>query len=128
MKQKQTARVISQKEIAPDIYDMWIETSLAAEALPGQFLGVYPKDKSTLLPRPISICETDKGKEELRIVYRMLSVRGSPQDTARSGLSTASQEREPGNFPAMGRENPLTYWALWATDSLWRQEGESGRF
>lgn len=56
MKQKQTARVLSQREIAPDIYDMWIETSLAAEAKPGQFLGVYPKDRSTLLPRPISIC------------------------------------------------------------------------
>lgn len=57
MKQKQTARVLSQKEIAPDIYDMWIETSLAGEIVPGQFIGVYPKDKSTLLPRPISICE-----------------------------------------------------------------------
>lgn len=57
MKQKQTARVLSQREIAPDIYDMWIETSLASEAKPGQFLGVYPKDKSTLLPRPVSICE-----------------------------------------------------------------------
>ena len=75
MKQKQTARVISQREIAPDIYDMWIETSLAAEAVPGQFLGVYPKDKSTLLPRPISICETraaDPGaKPGLRLVYRI---------------------------------------------------------
>ena len=57
MKQKQTARVLSQKEIAPDICDMWIETSLAGEIVPGQFIGVYPKDKSTLLPRPISICE-----------------------------------------------------------------------
>lgn len=84
MKQKQTARVISQKEIAPDIYDMWIETSLAARALPGQFLGVYPKDKSTLLPRPISICETEvhpfgdaagerrsSGHGAIRIVYRI---------------------------------------------------------
>ena len=57
MKQKQTAHVLSQREIAPDIYDMWIETSLAAQARPGQFVGVYPKDRSTLLPRPISICE-----------------------------------------------------------------------
>ena len=59
MKQKCTARVISQREIAPDIYDMWLETELAKEARPGQFLGVYPKNKSTLLPRPISICEAD---------------------------------------------------------------------
>ncbi len=59
MKQKQTARVICQEEIAPDIYDMYIETSLAVDAVPGQFVGVYPRDRSTLLPRPISICEAD---------------------------------------------------------------------
>ncbi len=68
MKQKQTATVLSQREIAAGIYDMWIGTSLAAEAGPGQFLCVYTKDKSALLPRPISICEA--GKEALRIVYR----------------------------------------------------------
>ena len=71
MKQKQNATVISQKEIAPAIYDMWIETTLAEQAKPGQFLCIYPKDKSTLLPRPISICEVDKEKELLRIVYRI---------------------------------------------------------
>ena len=40
MKQKQTARVICQEEIAPDIYDMYIETSLAVDAVPGQFVCV----------------------------------------------------------------------------------------
>lgn len=71
MKQKQNARVISQREIAPQIYDMWIATDLSLQAKPGQFIGVYPKDKSTLLPRPISICEADKEKQALRIVYRI---------------------------------------------------------
>lgn len=71
MKQKQTARVLSQKEIAPQIYDMWIETSLAAEARAGQFICIYPKDKSMLLPRPISICETSQDHTALRIVYRI---------------------------------------------------------
>jgi dihydroorotate dehydrogenase electron transfer subunit len=72
MKQKIQATVISQKEIASNIYDMWIETSLAMQAKPGQFIGVYPKDKSTLLPRPISICQVDKGdRPALRIVYRI---------------------------------------------------------
>ncbi len=71
MKQKQTAAVISQREIAPSIYDMWIETSLAAQAKPGQFLWFYPRDKSTLLPRPISICEVNGEKTALRIVYRI---------------------------------------------------------
>lgn len=71
MKQKQTASVLSQREIAPDIYDMWIETTLARDAGSGQFLGIYPKDKSALLPRPISICEADQERGALRIVYRV---------------------------------------------------------
>ena len=71
MKEKQTASVISQKEIATDIYDCWIATSLAKQAKPGQFICVYPKDRSTLLPRPISICEVNADKTALRIVYRV---------------------------------------------------------
>lgn len=71
MKQKQTASVLSQRETAPGIYDMWIRTTLASDAKPGQFLCIYPRDKSTLLPRPISICEADEGRMALRIVYRV---------------------------------------------------------
>lgn len=71
MKQKQTAAVLSQRQTAPDIYDMWIETDIARDALPGQFLCIYPKDRSTLLPRPISICEIRGDKKALRIVYRV---------------------------------------------------------
>ena len=70
-KRKEIARVHSQREIAPGIFDMWIETDLAAQAKPGQFLCVYPKDKSTLLPRPISICEVREDRKALRIVYRV---------------------------------------------------------
>lgn len=71
MKQKQNAAVLSQEEIASGIYDMWIETSLAKQARPGQFLCIYPRDKSTLLPRPISICEVSEDRQALRIVYRL---------------------------------------------------------
>lgn len=69
-KRKVKAKVLSQKMIAPDIYDMWLSTDLAGEAKAGQFIGVYTKDASRLLPRPISICQTDKEKGVLRIVYR----------------------------------------------------------
>ena len=55
MKEKVMAKVLSQKELAPRIFDLWIETSIAKDAKPGQFIGVYPKNASTLLPRPISI-------------------------------------------------------------------------
>lgn len=50
---------------------MWIETDLAKDAKPGQFISVYPKNQATLLPRPISICEVNKEKTMLRIVYRV---------------------------------------------------------
>lgn len=72
MKQKQTARVLSQRKIAPMIYDMWIESDLAGHAVPGQFVCIYPKDKSTLLPRPISVCEVKDDGTALRIVYRVV--------------------------------------------------------
>lgn len=69
-KRKETAIVWRQTCIAPGIYDMWIDTGLAEEAKPGQFISIYPENKSTLLPRPISICEVDKENKRLRIVYR----------------------------------------------------------
>lgn len=70
-KKKVIARVVSQKEIAPAIFDMWLHTELAKGAVPGQFICLYTNDKSALLPRPISICEVDKEKDLLRIVYRV---------------------------------------------------------
>jgi len=89
MKEKQIAKVISQKEIAKNIFDMWIETSLADMAKPGQFIGVYPKDKSTLLPRPISICEVDKVKKALRIVYRIAGAGTGEFSTYQAGDEVA---------------------------------------
>ncbi len=70
-KKKESARVYKQQQIAPGIYDMWINTTLARQAKPGQFISVYTQDKSALLPRPISICETDVVNDRLRIVYRV---------------------------------------------------------
>lgn len=70
-KKKVKATVVSQNEIAEQIYDMWLETDLAKEAHPGQFVAVYPKNAATLLPRPISICEADKQRNRLRLVYRV---------------------------------------------------------
>ena len=70
-KKKVNAIVDKQEMLIEGIYDMWIRTDLAQMAKPGQFISVYPKDKSTLLPRPISICEIDKPGNRLRIVYRV---------------------------------------------------------
>ena len=70
-KKKVIATVVEQKQLAPGIFDMWLKTELAEGAKCGQFIGVYPEDKSNLLPRPISICEVNKDEEMLRIVYRV---------------------------------------------------------
>ena len=71
VKSKQSVIVKSQTEIAPDIYDIWMETTMAQYAKAGQFVSVYPHDKSTLLPRPISICEVDRNQNRMRLVYRV---------------------------------------------------------
>ena len=69
---KENARVISQNQIGTGIFSMWLETeNIAKCAKPGQFINVYSRDKSRLLPRPISICEVDREKKALRIVYRV---------------------------------------------------------
>lgn len=70
MKYKETASVYSQECIAPDIYSMWIKTeNIAKEAAAGQFVSLYGRDASRLLPRPISICEVRN--DRIRIVYRV---------------------------------------------------------
>lgn len=71
-KEKRTARVLRQEEIGTEIYSMWLEEEqIAKGARPGQFVNVYCRDGSRLLPRPISVCETKKEKGALRIVYRV---------------------------------------------------------
>ena len=72
MKKKTAGFVVRNEEIAMDIYSLWIETELAKEAAPGQFVGVFTSDRSTLLPRPISICEVNEEKSALRLVYRVV--------------------------------------------------------
>ncbi len=66
------AVILAQEEIAPDIYSLWIQTEqIAAHAGAGQFLSLYCDDESRMLPRPISICEIDRERRALRLVYRI---------------------------------------------------------
>ena len=71
-KEKSAAEVLSQSILAEGIYDMWLKTSIAENVVPGQFVGVYPTNKAALLPRPISVCEVDKEKSAIRLVYRVV--------------------------------------------------------
>ncbi len=72
-KVKLMAKVVSQEALTDDICSMWIQADdIAKAAKPGQFISVYTKDKSKVLPRPISLCEVDKEQGRLRIVYRVV--------------------------------------------------------
>ena len=71
MKIRETAVIISQECLCEGVYSMRLKTKAAKYAVPGQFISVYPNSAARLLPRPISICEMQEGREELRIVYRI---------------------------------------------------------
>lgn len=71
-KKKVTALIIRQEEIAKDVFDLWLETDLARDTVPGQFVAIYPRNQATLLPRPISVCEVNAEKTRIRLVYRVL--------------------------------------------------------
>ena len=70
MKRKEIAEVSGISELAPGIYSLWLKSSMAKEALPGQFVGVYPGDGAHLLMRPISICDVSDDRSQLRLVFR----------------------------------------------------------
>lgn len=70
---KRTAVIASQERLTEDVYSMWLkEREIASFAKPGQFLSLYCKSGNRLLPRPISICETDGDNGTLRLVYRVV--------------------------------------------------------
>lgn len=73
MQKKERAQILSQTKIEEGIYSMWLQTTeIAVLAKAGQFLSLYSKDGSRLLPRPISICEIDTDKKTVRLVYRVV--------------------------------------------------------
>ncbi len=70
-KKKISAEVVSQSLLAEGVMDLKLKCSLAEDAHPGQFVGIFPKNKSTLLPRPISICDFNAYDQTRRIVFRI---------------------------------------------------------
>lgn len=68
---KMTATVIHQEPIGTGIFSMQLQAAeIATQAKPGQFVNLYSKDGSRLLPRPISLCEINGETGTLRLVYR----------------------------------------------------------
>ncbi len=89
-KVKVTALVASQEQLAADVYSMWIDVpEIASQAVPGQFVDVYSKDGSRLLPRPISLCETDREAGKIRLVYRIAGAGTKEFSEYQSGDSIA---------------------------------------
>ncbi len=70
---KITVKVLKQEQLGTDVFSMVLSASeIAKEAKAGQFVALYTKDGSKLLPRPISICEIDKDAGTIRLVYRVV--------------------------------------------------------
>ena len=70
-REKEKAVIIRQEEVSEGIYSMWINTPSAKNARAGQFVNLFCDDCSRLMPRPISICEIDRERSSLRLVYRV---------------------------------------------------------
>ncbi len=71
--ERKKAIIIKSTKEAEDIYSMWIDVpDMAAAAKAGQFVSLFSPDGSSLLPRPISICEISKEDGILRLVYRVV--------------------------------------------------------
>lgn len=67
------AEVLENIEISNGIFRMSVSaSSITKTASAGQFVNLYCKDGSRLLPRPISICEIDKKSGILMFVYAVV--------------------------------------------------------
>ncbi|XJZ28437.1 dihydroorotate dehydrogenase electron transfer subunit [Bacillota bacterium Lsc_1132] len=72
MKRKELCKIISQKEIAEDIYELTVKGELVNEIhAPGQFVHIKVNNgMDPLLRRPISISSFDPVKQEITMIYR----------------------------------------------------------
>ena len=93
-RKKEIALVVSQEQLADNIFSMWIQTEAAASAKPGQFISMYTNDGTKMLPRPISICEIDKENGRLRVVYRVTG--------EKTGTKEFSQMKAGDTIPVVG--------------------------
>lgn len=73
MKRKTSMTVTESACLAGGVYSLTLQYDKGLEpeeVKPGQFAGLFPKDGSMLLLRPISICEWKSRIRSLRFVYR----------------------------------------------------------
>jgi len=89
---KEDLLIVSQREIAPRIFEMKLSGEMVLDMAPGQFLHLRVPDPSKLLRRPISICQIDKLNKIATIVYRV----------ERAGTAILSQLKAGDRVDAMG--------------------------
>jgi len=71
MRKQEKMLIVSQQEIARDIFELVLKGNLVSRMLQaGQFVNVKTGDGGLILRRPISICHVDQEKAELTLVYR----------------------------------------------------------
>ena len=89
---KEDLLIVSQREIAPRIFEMTLSGEMVLDMTPGQFLHLRVPDPSKLLRRPISICQIDKVNKVATIVYRV----------ERAGTAILSQMKAGDRVDTMG--------------------------
>ena len=73
MRKQEKMLLISQQEIAHDIYELVLKGDLVSTMLQaGQFVNVKTGDSGLILRRPISICKINDERSELTLVYRVV--------------------------------------------------------
>lgn len=73
MKKIENAIIIKNDCYTDNIYDMLLSApEIANLAQAGQFINVYTGKGEMILPRPISLCEIDKKKGTLRLLYQTI--------------------------------------------------------
>ena len=71
MIRQEKMRVVEQKSIAVNIFELTLQGQLVQDMTPGQFVHVKVSDTfEPLLRRPISIANVDKDKNEFTMIYR----------------------------------------------------------
>ena len=81
------ARIIKSERLADQVFSTVFESRVAETAYPGQFVMVGTKSDSRLLRRPISICEADREKGTIRLVYRAVGYGTKELSQAENGDS-----------------------------------------
>ncbi len=66
------ALILKNQALTPEIHEMVLGVKTTLGVTPGQFINLYCKDGSRLLPRPISISEADEKGGTLRLIYKVL--------------------------------------------------------